>query len=483
MRDGLALASMATTIPQFIQNSALGMVAQLAGNPINDGPTVLTAGPQYAQATFIGNELWAYKKPSYVVMAKTAADVAFALALAKQHKIPFSVKNGGHSYGGYCLNEGGVMLDLSLMNEIKINAKAMTVTISGGARWLSVYEALANVNLDFIVMGGICPTVGVCGYVMGGGIHLASRSLGLGIDSLENLTIMTADGEIHELSSSQALSENLKDLWWAIRGGGGGNFGIVLSLTLRIVTIKTLTIGSLSWDKRSQFEEAVSLVYKGLQRETAIDAMWTKAGPEIETSCSMTVCHVGDLQSCRTALCPIYAPRLAPSRDTLAQKVFAEWDESNNRNPFTHNTFFYHVAFIFGPGQITPSLVTIISELMSAAPSQSSFHWNHVGGVCSDIAPEATAYFWRQGEYAATAKIYWHDAADTTACMAWAQRVKDRLTPFALEGKATYINYIEKPFDGWQEAYYGKNYSRLCRVKSTFDPANFFRFPLGIEGH
>jgi len=444
-------------------------------------PLVLTSGPDYDKANFIGNELWAYKKPAFVVRAKTAADVAFAITLAKKHKIPFSVKGGGHSYAGYCLNQGGVMLDMSLMDQVEVDAKSMTVKIGGGTRWLAVYEALTKVNRDFIVMGGICPTVGVCGYIMGGGMNIASRSLGLGIDSLEALTIMTADGVIHELSSSQALSENLKDLWWAVRGGGGGNFGIVLSITLKIVILKTLTIGSLSWNERAKFEEAVPTVYKTLKRETAIDAVWTKAGPGEQTKGSMTVCHIGELQSCRVALSSIFVPRLTPSKDTLAQQVFADWDESNDRNPFTPNTFFYHVAFIFGPGQITEGLVEIISELMTAAPSRSSFHWNHVGGACSDVAPEATAYYWRDGEYAATAKIYWHDASDTAVCMAWAQRVKDKLSPFAVEGKATYINYIEKPFDGWQEAYYGKNYPRLRRVKSKFDKENFFQFPLGIE--
>jgi FAD/FMN-containing dehydrogenase len=203
-------------------------------------PLVLTSGPDYDKANFIGNELWAYKKPAFVVRAKTAADVAFAITLAKKHKIPFSVKGGGHSYAGYCLNQGGVMLDMSLMDQVEVDAKSMTVKIGGGTRWLAVYEALTKVNRDFIVMGGICPTVGVCGYIMGGGMNIASRSLGLGIDSLEALTIMTADGVIHELSSSQALSENLKDLWWAVRGGGGGNFGIVLSITLKIVILKII---------------------------------------------------------------------------------------------------------------------------------------------------------------------------------------------------------------------------------------------------
>lgn len=118
---------------------------------------------------------------------------------------------------------------------------------------------------------------------------------------------------------------------------------------------------------------------------------------------------------------------------------------------------------------------------MSQAPSRSTFHWNHTGGAISDIDPEATAYFWRAGEYVATAKIYWYDGSDTSACMAWAQRVKEQLGPFALEGKATYVNYIENPFAGWQQAYYGRNYERLREVKSQFDPGNVFGFPLGIE--
>ena len=87
----------------------------------------------------------------------------------------------------------------------------------------------------------------------------------------------------------------------------------------------------------------------------------------------------------------------------------------------------------------------------------------------------------REGEFVATAKIYWYDAADSFACMEWTQRVKSALRPFTLEGKATYINYIENPFDGWQESYYGRSYPRLRRVKSKVDPGNFFGFPMGSE--
>lgn len=449
-----------------------------------ESPSVLRSGTRYEEAIFIGNELYSDRRPAYIVTPTCVADISSALDLARARALAFSIKGGGHSYAGYCLNKGGVLLDMSLMREIEVDPASMTVRVDAGARWLNVYEALARVNPHFIVMGGICPSVGVSGAVLGGGMNLFSRTFGLAIDTLVAVTLMTADGQVLELSGSQQLDDDLQDLWWAIRGGGGGNFGIVMSLTMRIFDVGPLTIGSLSWDDLATFERALAVVNAGLPRDTAVDAVWANDGPGTPTTGSMTVSHIGSVQSCQAALGSIFSSRLFPSQNTLSQQVFADWEESDKAwDPFTYGTYFYHVAFIFGPGRITVDVVAIIRELMAEAPSRSTFHWNHTGGAITEVDPEATAYFWRGGEYVSTAKIYWYDASDTARCMAWAQRVKDRLTPFALEGKASYINYIENPFDGWQEAYYGDNYARLRRVKSKFDPENFFGFPMGIEPH
>ena len=461
--------------------------SSLPGEPgpldrFTDASVVLRSGSSYEEAIFIGNELYSDRRPTYVVRPKTVADMAAALELARRNGMPFSVKGGGHSYAGYCLNDGGVVLDMSHMQKIEVDPIAMTVRVEGGARWLSVYEALADVNPNFIVMGGICPSVGVAGAVLGGGVNLFSRAHGLAIDTLRAATLMTATGELVELSGDPELSKNLRDLWWAIRGGGGGNFGIVVSLTLEIIEVGPLVIGVLDWDELATFEQAIAVVNAGLDRQTTVDAVWSKSGPGAVTMGSMTVSHLGTVHSCRAALKSIFSAHLAPSRDALAHQRFVEWDESDRAwDPFQPGTYFYHVAFIFGPGRITPDVVSIIGDLMSQAPSRCTFHWNHTGGAISDIDPEATAYFWRAGEYVATAKIYWYDGSDTSACMAWAQRVKDQLGPFALEGKATYVNYIENPFEGWQQAYYGRNYERLREVKSQVDPGNVFGFPMGIE--
>ena len=118
---------------------------------------MLTSGSLFDEAIFIGNELYSERRPAYVFQPNTVADIASALTMAKTRDLPFSIKCGGHSYAGYCLNDGGLMLDLSLMQAIEIDEASMTVRADCGVRWLSVYEALAKVNPGYIVTGGICP--------------------------------------------------------------------------------------------------------------------------------------------------------------------------------------------------------------------------------------------------------------------------------------------------------------------------------------
>lgn len=260
--------------------------------------TPLSSGPLFDEAVFIGNELFADRRPAVVVQPSTVDEVAAALMMAQEQSLPFSVKCGGHSYAGYCLNTGGVMVDLSRMQGIEVDEAAMTVQVGCGVRWLGVYKALAEVNPDYMVMGGICPDVGISGAVLGGGINLMSRTFGLAIDSLVAVSVLTADGELLELNGSDELEEDLKSLWWAVRGGGGGNFGIVVSFTLRIFDIGPLVIGALTWDDLSVFGDAVAVVNAGLSRQTAVDAVWLKASPDAPTVGSMTVSHLGSLSSC-----------------------------------------------------------------------------------------------------------------------------------------------------------------------------------------
>jgi FAD/FMN-containing dehydrogenase len=158
---------------------------ETADDRLPSGLDLWTSGPVFDQAIFIGNELYSQRRPAYVIQPRTIEDVASALQMVRDLGLPVSIKCGGHSYAGYCLNSEGVVLDLSLMQQIEIDESTMTVRVAGGVRWLSVYEALAKVNPRYVVMGGICPDVGIGGAVLGGGINLMSRTFGLAIDSLQ----------------------------------------------------------------------------------------------------------------------------------------------------------------------------------------------------------------------------------------------------------------------------------------------------------
>ncbi len=140
-----------------------------------------------------------------------------------------------------------------------------------------------------------------------------------------------------------------------------------------------------------------------------------------------------------------------------------------------------------------PEVVSTITQLMqeagkliadqSAAKPQSAcpILWDHIGQATAAVAPEETAFFWRKGSYVCTARAQWVDPADKKVMMAFVERCKTLLLPYALDGKAAYVNYIDSTVPNWEEAYYGRNYKKLQHVKKLWDPSNFFRFDRSIR--
>ena len=171
--------------------------------------------------------------PRVIVQANSVPDVQATLRFARKHGLPLTVKGGGHSAAGYCLNSGGVVLDLSLMTAIALDRKRRQVTVQMGTRWHDVYVYLIQSAHGLIPIGGGCPTVGIPGFMQGGGFSFVSRSYGMSIDNLVAMTLVTVDGEVHTLSD-EAPSQIDRDLFWACRGGGGGNWGVAVDMTIQV---------------------------------------------------------------------------------------------------------------------------------------------------------------------------------------------------------------------------------------------------------
>ena len=223
----------------------LASAASLLAGKLNlpCGNVLYPGDPGFENATRIDNGGSAEDRvPSVIVQASCAEDVPVAMAFAREAGIALAVKGGGHSAAGYCLVKEGLVLDMSLMNASRINddGPEPTLTVQAGAIFETLYSRL--VDTGYVFPGGGCSTVGVTGFVLGGGLSFLSRAYGLASDNLLSLRLVTANGTALNCSDTEHA-----ELFWALRGGGGGNFGIVLDMTLRVFAQPSTHVEEVCW--------------------------------------------------------------------------------------------------------------------------------------------------------------------------------------------------------------------------------------------
>jgi FAD/FMN-containing dehydrogenase len=195
----------------------------------------------FAQAAHVYNELYDGVLPNLVARPLDAADVRTAVQWGVAHGVPLRARSGGHSYAGYSTLSGGMVLDLRNLRGISIDTRQRTATIGAGSQLIDVYSALAGRGLT--IPAGSCPSVGIAGHALGGGMGLAGRQFGLTADNILSARIVTADGRLRT-----AEKNTNPDLYWALRGGGGGNFGVVTGFTFRVHPVPRTVAGfTVSW--------------------------------------------------------------------------------------------------------------------------------------------------------------------------------------------------------------------------------------------
>src|SRR5581483_241309 len=204
--------------------------------------------PGYNGARLVYNELFDWVMPQAVARPIDASDVQGAVNWAVAHGVALRARSGGHSYQGYSTVPNGVMLDLRKLNGISVNKHAKTATIGPGAQLIDVYTQLAANGAA--IPGGSCPSVGIAGVTLGGGMGVAGRAFGLSADNLVGARIVTADGKLLKVNKNSN-----PDLFWALRGGGGGNFGIVTEFTFNVHPLPSrATYFNVSWPWSSASE-------------------------------------------------------------------------------------------------------------------------------------------------------------------------------------------------------------------------------------
>lgn len=190
---------------------------------------------EYERSVSSTNLLYRFTRPDCVVQPRHQEDVVLAVRACREHRLGLTVRGGSHSYAGFATTDTGVLMDMHRMHGTHLDMESGVMYVQAGARWADVYKRIINGRHNgYVLNGGRCPTVGVSGYLMGAGLGPFTRQLGMGSDSVVDITVVTADGETLHVSEDDPRHSFAGQLFWGLRGAGGGNFGVVVQWKLRV---------------------------------------------------------------------------------------------------------------------------------------------------------------------------------------------------------------------------------------------------------
>ncbi|MFE1172844.1 FAD-binding oxidoreductase [Streptomyces sp. NPDC058773] len=428
------------------------------------GPLLRPGDAGFEDARKLFNPLNDDRVPAAVAQCDSAADVREAV-LAAAHRVPLAARSGGHSYVGYPAPPGGLTIDLRRLSTVRVQPDG-TAVIGAGTTLEGIYTALGQAKR--CLPGGSCFTVGISGVALGGGIGVLQRKFGLTCDHLVSAEVVTADGRTLTASATRE-----PDLFWALRGGGGGNFGVVTQFTFATDPAPALTVFVLHFPASAA---NVAKVLTGWQPwiTAAPRTLWANLNVTggATPNCRVAGCFVGPSSACnpllnslvsRTGVTP--AQRRVEDRDYF--KAMRFFSGSPSRQSFVAS------SRVLATPTAQPSAVV---ALLTGRPGMALI-LDALGGAVADVGVQDTAFPHRKAF--ATAQIYANATAATeTAVTRSVGQVVAGLGDLGI--KDGYVNYIDPALPDWGKAYYGPNLDRLRRVAYAYDPDQVFDFPQAI---
>jgi len=463
-----------------------------------DGHLVRPGDQDYATARLLFDPRFDRLRPAAIAYCQSPADVATCLAFARRHTVPIAARSGGHSYAGWS-STTGLVIDVTGMAAVQVDPSSGVATVGAGTYLIDLYSALADHGVT--VPGGSCPNVGVAGLTLGGGVGVVSRAFGLTCDNLEAVQIVTADGTVRDCDSSRD-----SDLYWASRGGGGGNFGVATSFTFRThVQPASIALFFLNWPW-AQADRVIAAWQSWAPN--APDELWSNlhlaaapgGGPP---TLQVGGTWLGDTTSLQSQLDQLYGaagsdpsgPYVEATSYLHAMLVEAGCAELSvagchlpsqasggqlTRQPeLARSDFFTRPLSSAGIGTLLSS-VEKLTTVSGASGGTGGVAFDACGGAINRIGPGQTAFVHRGALFLAQYTTTWDTGAvsGVAAQQSWLQSCHGSMRPYA-SGQA-YQNYIDPILANWRQAYYGANYSRLTQVKATYDPDRLFTFPQAI---
>jgi hypothetical protein len=426
---------------------------------------------------FIGNS--SASQPAFVVLPSSDADVQRAVECAFRNGLRVAVKAGGHSFAGYStVASPGFMINLLLMKNITWNSDTV-VSVQAGATWADVYSAFKSRGGLWVVTGGLCPSVGVAGFTQGGGVGPTARQFGLAADNLIAATVVLANAS----RVVRVDADSYPDLHWALRGGGGGNWGVVTELTFAVFRGPPLyTFGhyciNSTLDAVTALLELLSSNNADMPREVNVDLTYG----------SDAVCLWVVFQGPQSELADVLAPLLhAPTSPPLVSSLVKQFDcfheliefyalqkgyEQYDSQPYTLKNCLVNASGLKAMSQVLPSISVSVDCGVSLI---------HFGGRIGDHSPSHTAFPWRDAQYMLYASCGWTDADSERRSKKWLADFFLRIYSGGMCHGA-YVNFIDPSQVNWPDAYYGSNLGKLRAVKAYWNAfgSSPLRFPQEI---
>jgi hypothetical protein len=404
------------------------------------------------------------KRPAAIVRCAGVDDVRRGIALARERGLPLSVKGGGHSVAGKAIAEGGLMLDLSAMGDVRVDAARKTARAGGGAIWQTFDRATQAHGLA--TTGGIVPTTGVGGLTLGGGLGYLMRRFGLACDNLRAADVVTADGNLCRADANENA-----DLLWGLRGGGG-NFGVATSLEFALHEVGPTVLGGFVFHPFAQARDAARF-YREFTA-TSPDELTTyfayATSPEGQPVVAFIACYSGSVDDGERVLRPLRSFG-KPIADMVGPLPYVEMQGLAGPlyPPGRHN--YWKSGFL---DDLSDEAIAALGERFAAVPSPfTAIAIEHLEGAVGRVGPSATAFGDRQAPYTLVITGEWDDPGAAERNVGWVRDTWDAVRPFAKE--TVYVNYLGDEPERIRAAYGGETYDRLVALKRKYDPTNLFR--------
>ncbi|WP_101296854.1 FAD-binding oxidoreductase [Halegenticoccus soli] len=413
------------------------------------------------------------KRPALIVRCRGPADVVETVTLARDRDLLVAVRGGGHNVAGTAVCDGGVVIDLSEMDGVRVDPEGRTVRAEGGS-------TLGDVDRETQLFGlatplGVVSDTGIAGLTLNGGVGHLRREYGLACDNLASVDVVTADGELRT-----ANEEHNEDLFWAVRGGGG-NFGVVTSFEYALHEVGPEVYGLFVLHRGDVAIEAMRRFREYTQTASRRASVLPFYGfvPELEEfpedawgepMVAFLGCYDGETDDAAEEFRPLRTTA-EPIVDFSGPMPYTELQSLLDEDYPDGRYYYWKATYL---ERLDDDVIDFLVRRGEESPSKlSTVDLWHLGGAISDVERDATAFWHRDKPYMLTFEANWDDPADSDANVAWVREsiAEVREMPVASGTYGNFPGFHEDP----AQALFGENYDRLVEVKTRYDPDNLFR--------